>query len=458
MNIFSAIIPHAGKKYAGQARKKIFDYILKTSTVKIKYIIYIASIHHIPSNHDGYVYLLYKDFDIGGDFVFKKYPSSEHEHSYEWVKDELDTNFPQTKRIVIGPVTSIENVQKSLSNEIARFILKNASQGILLLGTTDLIHYGKMFGNSGSLKYPERQTKIYKEENLIMNMIESSYDEIEKKSSIMCGPYAVEMFTYINSLLFGDGPIVMGNVLDYYDSSVYDKKGIDKYVIYPTSTNEFVSYVSIIYDFGISIPKRAYPFKNNIDDTLSLAFVKSILLQNLTKRDYVSKLNLPKFHSFHRMRGGVFVGTSLNGNVNSCYGRFEEESFKKSSLADNIIYAASMCISDSIERWNNPITLSNINHLTFKIDILDERKEWRILENSKFINSFVVDGSYGVYLTLPNEISATYLPSVAFDYKNRWSSEKYIKSLTQKAGGIGDEWRDPKTKIQLYKTKTIESK
>ena len=464
-NFFSAIIPHAGEKYAGQARKKIFDYILKSSKVKIKYIIYIASIHNIPVDNEG-VYLLYKDFDIGGNFIFKEYPSDDHEHSYEWVKDELDKAFPYSKRIIIGPISSSLTSYKDLSNDIANFILdRDNSQGILLLGTTDLIHYGHTFNNYGLLEYPERQSKIQIEEDLIMNMIQSSYRNIEEdlssqrrlsqKISLACGPYAIEMFTHTNSLIFKKGNIssktVCGNVLDYYDSSVYDKKGIDKYVIYPKHiVDSFVSYVSIIYDFGDY--SRKYPFKNGIDDDMALGFVKSILLRTLTSNKYL--LELPKFHSFHRMRNGVFVGTSLDGIVNSCYGRFEQEG---KSLENNIIHAAKLCVSDSIERWNNPITLSNVNKLQIKIDILDERKDWRTVSLNTFLKEFIVDGSYGVYLTLPNGSSATYLPSVAYDYKGRWTSKNYITNLTQKAGGGGSEWKDSKSKIQLYNTKTIES-
>lgn len=440
--IFSAIIPHAGKLYAGQARKKVFDYILK-KPVKIEYVIYIASIHNIVKELSSEIYSLYQDFDIG--YTFKKYPPSGHEHSYEWVKNELNDAFPESKKLVIGPTQSYDkyiNLSKKLSN----FIL-NSKKGVLLLGTTDLIHYGEKFENVGQIEYPERETKSHLEENLILDMIQSSYSKIKDRSeniSLMCGPYAIQLFLYINSLLYNSSKKnVFGNVLDYYDSSVYDKKGIDKYVIYPSSTKEFVSYVSILYD--PSVKKN----KNGIDNIMALAFVKSILIRNLFRKNY--SLNLEKWHSFHYRKNGVFVGTSLNGHVNSCYGHFENHT----SLADNIIYAANMCIQDSIERWNNPITVKNINNHRIKIDILDEKKDWKKIQSSDFLKEFVVDGTYGVHLTLRNGGSATYLPSVAYEYRDKWSSYEYITNLTQKAGGNGDEWKF--SKIQLYKTTIIES-
>ena len=39
-----AIIPHAGKPYAGECRKNAFEY-LKNTHSKVKHIIYIAAVH-----------------------------------------------------------------------------------------------------------------------------------------------------------------------------------------------------------------------------------------------------------------------------------------------------------------------------------------------------------------------------------------------------------------------------
>ena len=57
-----------------------------------------------------------------------------------------------------------------------------------------------------------------------------------------------------------------------------------------------------------------------------------------------------------------------------------------------------------------------------------------------------MDGKRGMFLRLPSGGAATYLPVVARENKD-WTKEEYMRHLTRKAGGKGDEWKDGRIKV-----------
>ena len=81
-----ALIPHAGEKPAGDARKSAFEQF--SNKENVDYIIYIGTIHK-PINSNK-VYILNNDTN-------ETIPNSEivpyNEHSFEWVEKELRRNF-----------------------------------------------------------------------------------------------------------------------------------------------------------------------------------------------------------------------------------------------------------------------------------------------------------------------------------------------------------------------------
>ena len=66
MNVIGAILPHAGKQYAGECRKELFDKI-KNNNIEI--VIYISALHRLSSN-DKNVYILENtDNDLFKDLI-----------------------------------------------------------------------------------------------------------------------------------------------------------------------------------------------------------------------------------------------------------------------------------------------------------------------------------------------------------------------------------------------------
>ena len=145
---------------------------------------------------------------------------------------------------------------------------------------------------------------------------------------------------------------------------------------------------------------------------------------------------------------------------------------KKKSIVENINEAANDCYLDALRRWKKPYRTNNLDKMTYKIEILDEKKDWSKIYDLKdlkdeeillFMKSvFNHDGTQGVYLMLREEGSeegseeikikgsATFLPVVSRDYKNKWSVEKYMENLSEKAGGKKNDWK--KGIFQTYKS------
>ena len=76
--IRAALIPHAGRLYAGHARYAALRYFKKNT----KQIIYLATLHNI--NNSDQTYILHRDngFRLGKNNFTK---TTKKEHSFDWV-------------------------------------------------------------------------------------------------------------------------------------------------------------------------------------------------------------------------------------------------------------------------------------------------------------------------------------------------------------------------------------
>jgi len=431
LRVRAALIPHAGEKYAGDAREAAFKKMAK----RPKYIIYLATVHR-PASSDV-VYLLRKDkgFHLPKTVTFEHIPYDEH--SFKWVEPELMRRFPSTKIIAFGP----NKYSPTLKNWIVGFMRQH--KNCVLLATTDLIHYGERFGNSSYLTYPQQLSKERKERKLIEALTFSpiSPDRIAKIANedkhLMCGPLTVVLFArIIRSLQY------TGKVVDYYDSHgvSFDNK-LNRYVIDMDGVDSFVSYVSIVYGKGIR-QTTVSPF----DIVQAIGAVKSAITGRLKGKANV--VELPSWSPFNKTGQGVFVGTSINGKTNCSYGRYEDG---EKTTAKKIVEAALDCPRDAAQRWRKPYDVDNLDKYDYKVELLDPKSEWKRYPGREAISKFKMDGHHGMFLRLRNGGGATYLPVVARENQD-WTKEEYMRHLTQKAGGRGDEWKNGT--VEIYRTRS----
>ena len=268
-------------------------------------------------------------------------------------------------------------------------------------------------------------------------MLNNNYKEIDKE--LICGPYAIQTFMYISNYFKWNS-----RVIDYYDSSNYNKNLLEKYSInLEKKKKEFVSYVSIIYgDFekdNILLP---------IDIILGFVVIKTIITLKLLNIE-IKDIILPKWNKFNEMTNGIFISTQINNKTNSCNGIFElEENNLNSSL--KITKIAEKSVEDSINRWHNPIKIDDIDKYIIKIEIIDNLKDWKEYNSDEIIKNFNLSESNGIFLKLYNNNNATYLPIVAIENKDIWSVEDYMNNLSIKAGGNKEDWKIKGTIIKKY--------
>ena len=438
-NIRCALIPHAGIQYAGDARKSAFQHFNGPDT---KVIIYIAT-NHKPST-SNITYILYNNskYKLPKDIYHKPIPY-ENEHSFKWVHDELTSYFTNAKILAIGP----NQYNKKLKQWIVHF-MKNTPKCILL-ATTDLTHYGDIFNNSLMFKFPQQLYKQRYEEEFISSLTRKPLNirivnRLLRKQDLMCGPMATQLFIQVcNGLNY------TGKVVDYYDSYGIENNPdsnrsdlLNRYIIQPNNIEHFVSYVSIVYGSGINQNKI-----NQFDILMGIGLVKSVMLRYLYKKyNNINHYNLklPKWSPFYSIYSGVFVGTNIGTQTNCSYGRYEN---RTQTTAMKIRAASNDCPGDANNRWHTPYSLHDIGSTQFKIELLQPKKEWKTYKGVQAYQQFKIDGKHGLYLTLPSERSATYLPVVARDNLD-WTVDQYMRRLVRKAGGNGDEWKEGT--IQIY--------
>lgn len=437
------ILPHAGIKYAGSARNSVFENLID-SDKNINKIIYLSALHN-PQYSTEHVFILEKDTIFDDYFINTKCKyninnlstGAKNEHSYKWVKDELKYFFNNCKILVICPTPYCD--YKNLAIDIINYI-NNQKEKVILISTTDLIHYGERFNNLDLLEYPYNYDKVKKEEDTINNILNNRltpYDE-----NIMCGRYAIRTFLIISKFYNWNARVV-----DYYDSSLFDSNNIKKHEIdFTKEKKEFVSYVSIIYG-NFENDNNLLP----IDIFQSFGIIKSIYYSKLNNIDI--SISIPKWNKFNYIYNGIFVSTELNDKTNSCIGIFQNNN--DISSAKKIVNSAISSINDSINRWQNPINLDNLNKINIKIEIIDDISLWKCFKANTCYNNFDLKKTNGMYLKIYNGNTATFLPSVAEDNKNIWSVEDYMNFLSLKSGSDKYDWKNDNSYMYIYKTNKL---
>ena len=202
------LIPHAGKVYAGNARKRAFQCVPNPQL--IRRIDYIATVHnpiHSPSK----------------------------DHSYEWVKDELRAYFPNATHYVHYPTTWVQ------SDVLAKSLSASGDKQRLIIGTTDLMHYGQQYNytpvhstNLNMWKKKQEKPLLDVLQNVTPQRLQKMY---QSNPHIMCGPFAT--YAVLQFLVF-NGYKKQGKCVAYYDSA-------DVHAEVHASPDTFVSYVSFVY-------------------------------------------------------------------------------------------------------------------------------------------------------------------------------------------------------------------
>ena len=399
--MITCVIPHAGKKYAGDCRKNVFDWVLSVHPGRLKKVLFIAAVHD-----DLDQTWVYND----SNKIFRGVPSRYiSTHTWEWVKDELKENFPKSEITLLFPSDNF-SLTKGMLTKLNFFDL--------VIGTTDLIHN---FEN----KYTWYD-KISIEGNLVQNMVNN---QLKDPKQFYCGRNSLRCIFQINKFYN-----LKGYVIDYYDSTQSIFTGIDRYTFKPPS--RFVSYVGIGYNSQDST-KNLLPL-NKFDKNLVLGAIVS-MINDVIKHQLKNSVEfyLPKFSKLYSISEGIFVSTSdLAGSTNSCVGNYDSP---KKNTAQLLFQTIQNNLQDSITRWNNPL---QIGKFTPSFELLQPKKQWisipRLLKRHK---------PYGIYIYSSGVTprSATFLPVVWRNYN--YTPNQILTELKNKAGiKSSDQY-----KIKLYK-------
>ena len=409
----AAIVPHAGREYAGKLRAQVFKSMTNnTNTSNIRSLIYLCALHSNPSNQPKFYLMNPSEISresrqsitnqIQNTPFFEQYTGDEH--SYKWVADEIHQWFPNANVEAYAPNKHFMDNQEyvnQISTIIGQFIQSNEDS--VLIATTDLIHHGPKF--SLELPYPQRLHKMKYEERLLQQLSQNqlSPQAIQKEFRasqvpLGCGENGIVLF----SKVLGDNLRDLhrsSTIIDYYDSDSITKynemrqQGThDKLFLYDQPLEEIphlVSYVGIVYNLG----------DNQIDENWRLHFKMAFALMRSTIRFQIQSKNtkdvfsgkqkapfrFPKWSVFYKMRRGVFIGSDIaqsrNGKVNCCIGDYEEGS-KFNNTADRISDLSNRCHLDAQNRWKAPYDVNKLlNGYVWKIELLQSEKNWRQLRS-----------------------------------------------------------------------------
>jgi len=468
MEVQCMLIPHAGKEYAGDARKRAF--VDGSVGRQVHRILYLAALHN-HSKVPNRIYVFDGDSKDKGEIPDNVW----NEHSYRWVHPELKEWFPLAS-ITVMVVPMNEDIDQA-SVFIDRWISSTKNRSIVI-GTTDLVHYGSQYGMT-DLEYPQQASKQRREEDFVKAIRDSDTQNIlnlyNNDRHLACGPIPILLISILSKKNKWKGRIV-----DYYDShGIKMPNKIDRYSIDYNQVDMFVSYLSVVYAKSHNIS-----FPDPMDVNIALGNVKTVVsfqaisdakiggaVGKMVEGVPTSTFLLPKWCSLRNLNGGVFVGTSINGRTNCSYGRYQSDNVK---TAEMILDAANDCPRDAATRWNIPISSvgqslneikSTLDRLKYKVEFLQQNtneKPWKKMKATEFAfgkNSFTVNNPYGVYLkfktSLGNLVSATYLPYVWKDSLPTLNASEMLDELSEKAAGKNDKgaWReDPDSEVLIYKT------
>lgn len=155
------------------------------------------------------------------------------DHSYEWVKEELTTHFPNATHQVHYPTTWKQ------AQALAKRLYTSQRKYQLVIGTTDLMHYGADYDyipvdvQNTDLK----AWKTQQEKPLLRALQTVSPTRLKRlylnNPHAMCGPFAT--YAVLKFLVYNQYK-KRGRCVSYYDSAKINK-----------SKESFVSYAAFVY-------------------------------------------------------------------------------------------------------------------------------------------------------------------------------------------------------------------
>ena len=425
---YLGIIPHAGEMYSGLCRTKVFDKLDKPEGD----VIYIANDHYQIATE----YFYKQDDYPEPKWILKIDPKFKtQEHSYRFVKDELVRYYQKTPKVyIIGK----KWLDKKL--EILNFIKTKLAQKCVVLISVDMTHYGQQF-NFFNLEKPVLYGKVLFEENLIKGLIDNDVTlvsrELDKFPDLTCSKNNLKLAVHLSNFLS-----LKGRVVEYYDSSKIGVTPIYKRYAIPLEEPEdkFVSYLGLVY--YQKYPRNIF----NFDKRMALAYIRSTI-------EHQRKFRLPKWSFWYRIKKGAFVQSYVKGKQICCIASYENG---RDTTADIIIDRAEYCLIDAPSRHNVNYTDFNLDQVEFSMELIQRKKDWKIIPATEFVKTIPKDNPYGIILKAHGQ-SSVFVPYVWRDLQSEMNASQLLDSLFRKASGKSDlNWdSDPKATVEMYTTRKI---
>ncbi len=426
-----ALVPHAGRAYAGAARAHAFEALGAPEGATV---FFVGTLHRpVESPRE----LLWVDGQEEPPL---------REHSFEWVREELYAALRPAKVVVALPRSFAE------ARQLARRLTRRARPKLVVVCTADLTHYGPSYGHTDPGDSFPQATVAAQEAPLVAALLTARAEAVRrlvtKRPWLTCGPFAL----YACALL-ARAQRLPGRAVDYYTSlDARSAEPLDRYVIRRVVAPNFVSYLAVVYDAPRTRsatrsatrrtrsaehdPLRSAGLLSPLERCLALGAVKSAVLAGCPE---AAPFVAPAWTRLAWLRNGAFVGTTSSGAINCSRGSYEAPG---RSLAENVAEAAVGCCADATERWRRPY---GDGRYVYKVEVLQQRPWPRVSATAFRARE---EDELGVLLELPGGASATYLPSVWRESFRGQPAEELLASLVQKAGG-GD-WREGVA--SLYRT------
>jgi len=445
-DIQSILIPHAGLKYSGLASVIPF---LEVNTKNYNKIICLCTNHRTNTNIK--ITSNNKQSDDEQQII-------SNEHSYQRMKELVEYFF--NEHSVIYYLIGDHRTSKALTS---------LSDKVLIIGNSDLWHYGVDFRNSDSSdKMSSQYNKILKENDLIKAIKESDYRTYESSYNDVVQPCGNQVIRLL--LNYHKTNNIRGQVCMYHDSinsllpsfNVLDMMKLDY-----KGSDHLVSYVSIIFTKS----NKVTPLIKRFEQLLLLSRIKSVVEYKVTgTMNPREKIIMPSWCNINNYKNGIFVGIKdvINNATRASIGYYSTDDFVEKTLS-----AAESCVNDARTRWNRPILTSEIspqNSIMYYMNIFEEEDKWREWQGFEQIakNSPGKDRTkkkYGYQYSYNKDgffFKSTYLPGVWREHRAMWPTFiKMINDLIRKAlsNTKSDdelkEFRDNGT-YKTYKTTYVE--
>ena len=171
MPLVIGLIPHAGKEFAGDLRKQVFQTLKEDQYRNLKaidtFICYLAPVHQWVDPPSLYLDIPRHSFvkKPSWAYIASKHPTVTNEHSFRWVRPELEEAFPNLPILVC--YCAFPSSHTKLMKQTRTWLLDLISQhNVILIGTSDLIHYGPEYRVT-NLPFPPQLSKMRREAPLI---------------------------------------------------------------------------------------------------------------------------------------------------------------------------------------------------------------------------------------------------------------------------------------------------